>query len=96
MESAPNVYIILIILFRVNINNDFFYNCKHFRLIVVRFRDSITSSYSGPSDFSRPCIFSPSTRPKSAHVSNTALICGEGPPNILLLAWMQFKNEPSD
>ena len=25
-------------------------------------------------------------RPKPAPVSNTALICGEGPPNILLLA----------
>ena len=33
--------------------------------------------YSGPSDFSRPCIFSLSTSPKSAPVSNTALICGE-------------------
>ena len=32
------------------------------------------ASYSGPSDISRPCIFSPSTRPKSSHVSNTALI----------------------
>ena len=42
--------------------------------------------YSGPSDFSRPCIFSPSTRPKSAPVSNTALICGEEPPNIPSLA----------
>ena len=35
------------------------------------------ASYSGPSNFSRPCIFSPSTRPKSAPVSNTAFICGE-------------------
>ena len=36
--------------------------------------------------FSRPCIFSQSTRPKSAPVSNTALICREEPPNIPSLA----------
>ena len=29
-------------------------------------------------------------------VSNMAIICGEEPPNILLLAWIQFRNEPSD
>ena len=54
------------------------------------------ASYSGPSDFSRPCTFSTSTRPKSAPVSNTALIYGEEPLNIPLLPWIQFKNEPSD
>ena len=32
-----------------------------------------------------------STRPKSAPVSNTALIYGEEPLNIPLLPWVQFK-----
>ena len=54
------------------------------------------ASYSGPSDFSRPYTFSPSTRPKLAPVSNTAFIYGEESLNILLLPWIQFKNEPSD
>ena len=42
------------------------------------------ASYSGPSDFSRPCTFSPPTRPKPAPVSNAALIYGEEPLNIFL------------
>ena len=53
---------------------------------VAKSAASKMASYSGPSDFSRPCIISPSTRPKSAPVSNTALICGEEPPNIPSLA----------
>ena len=35
-------------------------------------------------------------RAQSAFVSNAALIYEEEPLNILLLSWIQFKNEPSD
>ena len=52
--------------------------------------------FSGPNAFSPPLNFLPYTRLKFAPVSNIARICGEKPPSIHLIPWMQFRGGLSD
>ena len=46
--------------------------------------------------FSTPTPYLRYTRLKFTHVSNIARICGEEPPSILLISWVQFRGRLSD
>ena len=50
-------------------------------------------SYLGLDAITPPVHFLHCIKLKFVHVSNMALICGEGPPSILLPHWMQFRSE---